>query len=235
MRIVSWNCNGAFRKKIYKLMDLKADIYIIQECENPKMRSEMDYQKFAINHLWIGANKNRGLGIFCDQKIKLEPLKWDSYGLEYFLPCRINDSFTLLGVWACGNYIEDYYVYQRIYSDNLYGSIISGDFNSNAIWDRAHKRRNHTAVVNQLENIGLTSAYHWHCKQLMGEETQATFYHRKKINKSYHIDYFFCQQSLEASMKILNRDEWLPYSDHIPLVVDIHDSKICSINLSSQK
>ena len=34
MKIVSWNCNMAFRNKKDILKDFSADIAIIQECEN---------------------------------------------------------------------------------------------------------------------------------------------------------------------------------------------------------
>ena len=35
MKIISWNCNGAFRKKFSKILDFDADIHVIQECEDP--------------------------------------------------------------------------------------------------------------------------------------------------------------------------------------------------------
>lgn len=34
MKIVSWNANGKFREKYKAILELDADIYVIQECEN---------------------------------------------------------------------------------------------------------------------------------------------------------------------------------------------------------
>lgn len=65
MKIVSWNCNGALRKKLDIVSALDPDICIIQECEDPVRCSDVSYRKWAQNYLWVGNNKNRGLGGFC--------------------------------------------------------------------------------------------------------------------------------------------------------------------------
>lgn len=36
MKIISWNCRGKFREKYAVLEKMDADIYVIQECENPE-------------------------------------------------------------------------------------------------------------------------------------------------------------------------------------------------------
>ena len=41
MRIISWNCNGAFRNKINSILSLNGDIYVIQETEDPNRNSDL--------------------------------------------------------------------------------------------------------------------------------------------------------------------------------------------------
>lgn len=72
MKIVSWNCNGKFLKKFKNVVKLNADIYVIQECENPTNFKNTNYFSFASNYIWIGDNKNRGLGIFAKDNIELK-------------------------------------------------------------------------------------------------------------------------------------------------------------------
>ena len=64
MKIVSWNCGGKFREKFQDIIAVDADIYVIQECENPAECKSIAYREFAHNYLWIGENKNKGLGVF---------------------------------------------------------------------------------------------------------------------------------------------------------------------------
>ena len=57
MKIITWNCNGALRKKYESLLDFNADIHIIQECENPELSKDKKYIDWASNYLWIGDEK----------------------------------------------------------------------------------------------------------------------------------------------------------------------------------
>jgi exodeoxyribonuclease-3 len=44
MKIVTWNCIGALRKKVSELDTLDADPLVVQECENPA-ESAMVYRE----------------------------------------------------------------------------------------------------------------------------------------------------------------------------------------------
>ena len=89
MKIISWNCNQAFREKFKHLLKFNADICIIQECENPFEAKDKEYKKYASNYLWVGDSKNKGLGIFAAKNLKLQKLNWtnvyESCSAKYFL------------------------------------------------------------------------------------------------------------------------------------------------------
>ncbi|MGQ2107638.1 hypothetical protein ACT4R0_07680 [Ornithobacterium rhinotracheale] len=127
MKIISWNCNGAFRKKFSSLTEFDADIMVIQECENPTTTKDAAYKEFSKNHIWIGENKNKGLGIFAKESIKIKKLDWSNYyyshDVKYFLPILVNESQVLIGIWAHRNnsptfgYIGQVWKYFQINSD----------------------------------------------------------------------------------------------------------------------
>lgn len=107
MKIVTWNCNGAFRKKFDRISELNADIYVIQECENPTESKHKEYQNWANNYIWNGDTKNKGLAIFAKPEINLKKLNWSNefkdHSVKYFLPCEVNSEFNLLAVWTHRN------------------------------------------------------------------------------------------------------------------------------------
>lgn len=235
MKIVTWNCNGAFRKKFREVEKLNADIYIIQECENPEF-VDGEFKEWAANYRWIGTNKNRGLAIFVNSEISLINLDWASNNLELFLPVRINNSFNLIGVWTkqanspTFAYIGQLWKYLSLHKSKFAEpTILCGDFNSNKIWDVWDRWWNHSDVVRELEQVNMSSLYHRATGELQGEESKPTFFLQKKLEKPYHIDYAFATDDLfdcnENVVELFSPQEWLKFSDHIPLVFTINARK----------
>lgn len=221
MKIVSWNCHGRFRDKYSCIQHLNADIYVIQECENPQ-RYCKEFSGFCRNHVWYGEKDSKGLAVFAKQNIGIRVNDWPFYCLRHFVSVRVNDDFDLLGVWASPPYIEEYYVYQAINIERYNrDTVIIGDFNSNAIWDKKNKQRNHSAVVKILSEKNLISAYHYMTGEEQGKESKATFCMYGHRDKPYHIDHCFLAAERIRDFQVLEANEWLRYSDHMPLVLEI--------------
>jgi exonuclease III len=231
MRIVTWNCNGAFRRKLEQIDVLQADVLVIQECEDPS-RSNADYATWAGQHIWAGSNKNKGLGVFVKGDTSIAALDWPSEGLEQFLPVRINDEFDLLAVWtkqaggAAFRYIGQFWKYLQKHKSNLTAStLICGDFNSNNIWDRRGRIWNHSECVRELDEIGFSSLYHLAVNELQGLESRPTFFLHRNLQKPYHIDYAFAHRhripNAWTKIQIGDPSDWLQHSDHMPVIVDL--------------
>jgi exonuclease III len=224
VRIATWNCNGAFRSKIERILTTDADIYVIQECESPQSCAGIYDELFRSNYHWAGTYDKRALGIFANAAVKLEPLNWENHLTQTFLAVRVDASFDLLGVWAMPAYIKEFATYLHINYENIDAdTVIMGDFNSTPKLDRNNfdKERTHSAVVDKLTDKGLVSAYHFLSEEPQGEETNPTFYHTYSIEKPFHLDYCFVAPKRIKSCTILERDQWLTVSDHLPIVLEI--------------
>lgn len=229
MRIVTWNCNLSLGKKLNKLLDLNADIAVIQECEWDLVLPN-GYQ-----YIWKGQNAKKGLGIISKNlEMRVEP--FDSELWTYFIPVSVpSKSLRILATWA---YNHRAIRFGEGFNGNAFSiisqlqdwlslgpSMMVGDFNNSVIWDKSNGKFNFLDIDRKLNSLGLFSAYHNVNKADLGSEGDATFFHTKDINKPYHIDYCYMHRSLEiTSAKPLHFSEWGKFSDHVPVVVDL----VCS-------
>ncbi len=197
MRIVTWNAHMKFREKFELVRQLGADIYVIQECEDPARyvgRTRRDreqgeaYREFAANYLWWGGNKDKGLGVFAAPHITLADHHWEGAG-RWYVGVRVNDSFDLIAVWCNpekdhtnkGYGEENLAAIERLSEVGNIGkdSLLIGDFNSCRKWDIVKNTQSRTRLATRLQSLGLVSAYH-HCSgENLGEESHPT---RRRYN-----------------------------------------------------
>ena len=237
MKIITWNCNGAFRKKYHLFDNTPYDVLVVQECEDPKY-STKEYKRWASNYLWIGTNKNKGLGIFVKDNQTLKLLNWSDKNsnyqnemLELFLPIKV-DNIIIVGVWTkhakseVFGYIGQFWKYLQLHKKKLDNEkvIILGDFNSNKIWDKWDRWWNHSDCVKELEDLKIKSLYHLLTDEKQGEESKPTFFLQRKLEKKYHIDYVFLSESLitkNTNLSIGEAETWLENSDHLPIFTNL--------------
>ena len=237
MKIVSWNCRGAFRDKYTKVAKYDADIYVISEAENPEKyadnREYGEYLNYISDYNWLGDEEDKGILIFSKNNIKVENNFWNSKH-KFFLSVKIKNSLDLVGVWTQNNktlkskYVEEAIPYLRIYEDKIKESdkiIFCGDFNSNKIWDKEHKGRCHTDMVKLFEYMNLKSIYHEIHNEEQGKESIPTFFEYLHEDKPYHIDYVFSKPDLVKNLEIGTYEEFVGgednNSDHVPLIFEV--------------
>lgn len=225
MKIVSWNANCKFREKYREIAKLNAEIYVIQECENPETCKDVEYRNFVKNGFWIGGIPFKGLLVFSpNSDVKLELLDWKTQDYRFFLPIRVNDKFTLVGSWACDPYVQEFYDFIHACKDNLDENvIIIGDLNSNVVFDKDNirTRKTHSIVVKELSELGLEDIYHAKTGDKQGQEKIPTFYLYRHLDKPFHIDHCFSNPKNIEKMTIHARWQWLALSDHLPIEITI--------------
>lgn len=233
-KVVTWNCNMAFRKKKDQLLRYDPDLLVIQECESPAANG--DWSDFS-DWLWIGENEHKGIGVFARNGISLQPGNVTGLGGRLSLPVTTDASIDLLAVWAMNDkenpenrYIGQVYASVRDYREWIdSNTVVIGDFNWNIIWDESPKsplRGDFADTVRILNNCGLQSVYHTVTGSDFGDEDATTFYMHKKPNREYHIDYIFAPDDTVGSVSeftIGEYDDWIDASDHMPVIVEFQN------------
>lgn len=231
MKIISWNCNMAFRKKIALILSYMPDILVVQECEHPD-KINFDENNKPNSILWFGKNLNKGLGIFSFSNYRLRVLDIHNEAFRMIIPVAVEggkETFNLFAIWANNPHDEDGAYIEQVwkavhYYDSLLktsNSILVGDFNSNVIWDRKGKECTHQNMVSKLESRGIFSIYHKYHNQQQGQELHPTLYLYRHRNRPYHIDYCFASECFKKvdSVMVGEYDQWIQYSDHMPIII----------------
>jgi exodeoxyribonuclease III len=146
MRLISWNCQGAFRKKADLILALHPDVLVIQECEHPDKYIYNPTNKKSDSQYWYGDSRHKGIYISSFNDCKIELLSDFNPKFRYILPFHVTGhgkTITLLAIWAMNNkenydarYIGQVWLAINYYADLLgAATILVGDFNSNKIWD----------------------------------------------------------------------------------------------------
>jgi exodeoxyribonuclease III len=225
MRLATWNCcRGPYLKKAALLDSMGADVAVLQECAKPQAESE--------SLLWFGDNPRQGLAVVARGDYKLRRLRRARSVPRYVMPVEVSGprSFTLFAVWTKTDQ-EHCYVEAAVRAVFLYRKLIAsgptvfmGDVNSNVIWDHQHAPdRSHSALVKQLSDLGLVSAYHAFFDEPHGKETRPTYYFHWKRHKPFHLDYCFIPKAWLPAVRnvwVEPFESWKAHSDHRPLFVD---------------
>lgn len=233
MKILTWNCNGALRNKVDLISSFDCDLCVIQECDDPSRVSKPtpQYRDFTQNHIWIGGNKNKGLGVFAKASSTITKTEWNldfgDHQLKWFLPFSYNGRLNFVAAWAhrgdTGDfrYIGQFYKLLLNNPEKISSCIFLGDLNSNKIWDYKRSEGDHSTCVRILAEESIESIYHLRAGEEQGKESKPTFLLQRNRSKPYHIDYIFSPSKYvesTRSFEVLSFDQWIDHSDHVPIM-----------------
>jgi exodeoxyribonuclease-3 len=230
MKLLSWNCQGAFRRKARPVAAFRPDIAVIAECEEPERLRFERRTPAPATVAWFGDAPARGLGVFSYTGLRFELYEGYDPAIKYCVPLRvlapapepgavalalearaappITSPLHLLAVWAMPHADPRLsYVGQTHRALEAYGPFISecdtvlmGDFNSNSIWDGKHRSNTHSALVKRLEAHALVSLYHHRYGEAQGREKRPTLFMYRQRKFVFHIDYCFVPQAWLPSL-----------------------------------
>ena len=103
MRLITWNCQGAFRKKLQYVRKLRPDILVIQECEKVVgEQGDLFEEAPSSSHVLPPDTIHKGLGIFTFGNYKAEVAPFYNPEHTVILPMLVSGPVELLvvGVWT---------------------------------------------------------------------------------------------------------------------------------------
>jgi exodeoxyribonuclease III len=233
LKLMTWNCQGAFRKKYPLVASLAPDLAVIQECECLE-RIPWKLERPPTSTLWFGDGPNKGLGVFSWTNLTFEVLADYDHSLRYCIPIRVTApyQFQLIAVWAM-----DHKINSHSYSAQVYGAlgayrefiqaadtVVIGDYNSSKRTTPRSRLGNHATLTLDLNDLWLVSAYHQFYFEHQGQEKRWTYFRGRKIDRHAHIDYVYIPSRWTrrlANVQVGDPKGWLEHSDHCPVIVEV--------------
>lgn len=239
MNLIIWNCNQGLHRKAEMLLKLAPDIAVVSEAA----RQARTLTSKARSHLWVGAEKDKGLGIYSFGDHVLELHASYDKRIQWVAPITVSGprKFLLLAVWAMNNQAIEKHpehkdvgsvqaaleVYQPLIESCGLPLVVAGDFNSNLHWDKREKNAVHHNTLRALVQAGLVSAYHRARNVGQGQEPDPTYWRdRKASGQRYHIDYCFVPEAWATDKLQVTVGQFAPWvsehwSDHAPMSVSL--------------
>lgn len=233
MRLITWNCKGAFHRKHAFATALGPDILIVPECEKLAGMAQELGAPAVRSFEWFGSNPRKGLAVisYGDYVLEVHP-SYDPRH-QWIVPLYVSGpmAFVLFAVWTLplggygGRYVRPLLEAFESYKSLMDTSAVvwAGDFNSNFVFDKPSRRYKFCDFVALLEQSGLHSLYHYQRRCEHGEEHDATFYHHHDRDRAFHIDYVFARDISHpygVDVSIGSYSDWSKRSDHAPLICD---------------
>jgi exodeoxyribonuclease III len=235
MRLITWNCKGAFYRKHHLVAPLQPDILVVPECEKPSgLQQPLDSRPFG-SFEWFGTNALKGLAVISYGDYTLEVHPGYNTSHQWVVPLLVSGpkTFVLLAVWTLplggysGRYVRPLLEALECYKDLIASADVvwAGDFNSNYTFDRPSRHYKFREFVERLAQSGTQSLYHHQRGCRHGEEPDKTFYLYHHADKGFHIDYVFAPDSFHRegfNVSIGSHADWSKHSDHAPLICDVY-------------
>lgn len=237
VRLVEWNVAMSLQTKTDALAALQPSIAVLPESAHPSKTWSALQAIGATSVEWVGGNPNKGLSVvgFDGWQLRID----DSYdpGYQWVMPIHASGParIRLLAVWdmnhrgsghesarrwgACRASMAHYQSFLTGPADLV---IVSGDFNNSVYWDSSTKPAKFGDFMNDIEARGFVSVYHHAHGCQRGAEPHPTLWWTRNVNKPYHIDYTFVSRAdAVGAVTVGSPEDWLPYSDHSPMTVDL--------------
>ena len=222
----------ALRQKFDRLLELRPDVAVVQECADPA--GTKGWRPDCAAYDWIGFNPAKGLGIFTFGDLTLTRHASYSQTVALYLPVTVAGGcrFNLLGLWAADprkvpdGATNDPAAALRHYRSFLAAgpAFVAGDFNRLPQQMSVRRGGPGSSVVDLLAGAGLTNA-DFAMSDASGQPAlRRTHFHQRKFARGFVVDYIFVPATAVARLtafEVRDPHDWITWSDHVPLVAEL--------------